>query len=208
MHSSVGTPKSQLAAGQPLTRGCLDQKNDTPCPRTKEKLQRDGRRGTIMLKSNPIPAGWVTQTEDPQYQRNSPTAKDLGPTHIRLPNLGIRQRDGNPGNPTLKDSGIWLQNFHRTGENRDARRAQTKQCAHQDPRKRNSDPIRRPALAVACLWDRGSGSSSPGRCMLAQMLLKVAFSLTIEPVRLQDWGASGQTTNREADSPTHQQTLD
>ena len=31
-----------------------------------------------MLKSNPIPAGWVTG--DPEYQRSSPTAKDLCPT--------------------------------------------------------------------------------------------------------------------------------
>ena len=37
--------------------------------------------------------------------------------HIRFPNLGIQQKDREPpGNLTLKDSGIWLQNFHRTGE--------------------------------------------------------------------------------------------
>ena len=33
---------------------------DTPCPKTKKKLQPDGRRGTITIKSNPIPAEWVT----------------------------------------------------------------------------------------------------------------------------------------------------
>ena len=31
-----------------------------PCPRTKEEPQQDGRRDVIMLKSNPIPAGWTT----------------------------------------------------------------------------------------------------------------------------------------------------
>ena len=35
------------------------QKKDTPHPKTK-KLQQDGRRGTIMIKSNPIPARWLT----------------------------------------------------------------------------------------------------------------------------------------------------
>ena len=35
-------------------------KRDTPCPKTKKKLQPDGRRGTITIKSNPIPAEWVT----------------------------------------------------------------------------------------------------------------------------------------------------
>ena len=32
---------------------------DTPRPNTKKKPQQDGRRGTIMIKSNTIPAGWV-----------------------------------------------------------------------------------------------------------------------------------------------------
>ena len=35
-------------------------KKDTPHPKTKEKLQWDGRRGAITIKSNPITAGWVT----------------------------------------------------------------------------------------------------------------------------------------------------
>ena len=54
-------PKSQLAVGQPSTGECWDPpKKDTPCPKTKKKLQRNCRRGTIMIKPNPIPAGWVT----------------------------------------------------------------------------------------------------------------------------------------------------
>ena len=55
---SAGAPKSQLAVEQPSTGGCWDPpEKDTPCPKTKEKLQRDGRRGAFMIKSNPIPAG-------------------------------------------------------------------------------------------------------------------------------------------------------
>ena len=58
MHPSppVRAPKFQ----PPLTGGCRKPpKRDTPCPKTKKKLQRDGRRGTITIKSNPIPGGWV-----------------------------------------------------------------------------------------------------------------------------------------------------
>ena len=84
--------------------------------------------------------------DDPQtgkqlYQRSSCTVvKVLGPS--RFPNLGIWQRDWEPpGNLTLKASGIWIQNFHRTGET-DSQRTQTKPCAHQDPGERSSDPTR------------------------------------------------------------------
>ena len=75
--SSTRTLKLQLTAEQPLTGECWippkKKKKNTQCPRAKEKPQEDGRRGKIMLESNPIPT-------------------------------------------------------------RDARRAQTKPCMHQDPR--------------------------------------------------------------------------
>ena len=66
--------KSQLAVEQPLTGGCWNpMKKDIPLRKTK-KLQRDGRRGTITIKPNPIPAGWVThKLESNKYQRSSPT---------------------------------------------------------------------------------------------------------------------------------------
>ena len=35
-------------------------KKDIPQPKTKEKPQQDGRRGTIMIKSNLIPTSWET----------------------------------------------------------------------------------------------------------------------------------------------------
>ena len=65
MHSSppARAPKSQLAVEQPPTGGCLNlpkkKKKDTPHPKTKMKLQKEGRRGTITIKLNPIPTGWV-----------------------------------------------------------------------------------------------------------------------------------------------------
>ena len=36
------------------------KKKDTPCPKTKRKPEQDGRKGVIVIKSNPISAGWVT----------------------------------------------------------------------------------------------------------------------------------------------------
>ena len=51
--------KSQLAVEQPLTGWCWNlPKKDTPHTKTKKKTQLDGGRGTITIKSNPIPA-WV-----------------------------------------------------------------------------------------------------------------------------------------------------
>ena len=97
--------------------------------------------------------------------------------HDRFLNLGIRQRDLEPpGKLTLKASGIWLLNFHRTGQT-DSWRAQTKPCVHQDPGKRISDSTRDWAIlglwvsrslrqrhesTVACCGVRGSEYNSLG----------------------------------------------
>jgi len=41
----VGTPKLQLAVEQPSTEGCWNTPiKDSPHPKTKKKLQQDGRR--------------------------------------------------------------------------------------------------------------------------------------------------------------------
>jgi len=53
--------KLQLANEQPSTGGCWNPpEKDTAHPKTKKKLQQGGRRGAIMIKSNPIPTRWVT----------------------------------------------------------------------------------------------------------------------------------------------------
>ena len=50
--------------------------------------------------------------------------------HDRFPSLETWQRDWEPPrNLTLKTSGIWLQNFHRTGKT-ESWKAQLKPCAH------------------------------------------------------------------------------
>ena len=69
VHSStpVKAPKSQLAVEQPVRGGSSLElfnrnpiKKDNPCSKLKKKLQLEGRRGTITIKSNLIPSGWLT----------------------------------------------------------------------------------------------------------------------------------------------------
>ena len=61
-------PVSQLTAEQSSTgRHWNSPTKVTPHPKTKEKPQRDGRRGAITIKSNPITAGWVTHKLENTY---------------------------------------------------------------------------------------------------------------------------------------------
>ena len=95
-------------------------KKDTLHPKTKEKPQWDGRRGTITIKSNPITAGWLTNWRTIIPQKSTHWSEDSEP-HVRLPNLGVWQREEEfLENQTLKASDIWLQDFDRTGGNRDS----------------------------------------------------------------------------------------
>ena len=71
----------------------------------------------------------------PHFVRTVSRAKN------RFPNLGIWQRDWEPPeNLTLKASGIWFQNFHRTGETEFW--GHKKPYVYQDPGERSSDPTR------------------------------------------------------------------
>ena len=83
-------PKLQLDVEQPLTGGCWNPpKKDTPHPKTK-KLQEDGRRGTIRIKSNPISTVWVTHA-----RKKKKISKKLShccggsESHTSLPRLQI-----------------------------------------------------------------------------------------------------------------------
>ena len=58
---SCKSKKLQLAVEESLTAGCWNPpKKDTQSPKTKKKLQQDGRRCTNMIKSNCIPRGWAS----------------------------------------------------------------------------------------------------------------------------------------------------
>ena len=123
--SPVRAPKSHLAVEHPSTGGCwnLPKKQNktkkTPCPKTKKTPQQDGRRGTITIKSNPIPTRWVTHKLESKVPKEFSHCCEGSEPHGRLHSLG--QRDWEfPRNLTLKPSEIWLQNFHRTGGNRNS----------------------------------------------------------------------------------------
>ena len=76
MHSSplAGSPKSQLAIEQPSTGEFWNPaKKDIPHPKTNTKPQPDDRKGAIMIKSNPMPAGWMT------HKLENNNAKELLP---------------------------------------------------------------------------------------------------------------------------------
>ena len=65
------TSTSQLTSEQPAaatTKTPLEpDKKDIPSPKTKKKLQWDSRRGTIMIKSNPITPRWVIHKLEKNY---------------------------------------------------------------------------------------------------------------------------------------------
>jgi len=63
-----------------------------------------------------LPGGWSTNWRTMISEKFSHCCESSRPPN-RLLNLGIWQRDWeSPGNLTLNVSGIWLLNFHRTGE--------------------------------------------------------------------------------------------
>ena len=99
MHPSppARAPKSQQTVEQPSTGGHWSlPKKDTPCPKTKKKPQRDGRRSTIMIKSNPMPAGgqW--------YQRSSCTVVKVQNPKSGYPAWGPDKGTGSPRESDLE----------------------------------------------------------------------------------------------------------
>ena len=178
MHSSplAGSPKSQLAIEQPSTGECWNPaKKDIPHPKTNTKPQPDDRKGAIMIKSNPMPAGWMT------HKLENNKAKELIP---HLWRSWIPCQASQPGDLTkglnLKASKIWLQDFHRRGGNRDSSLGGRNKILHAPiPRGKEQWPHRRLnqsylLVLEGLLWrygsakayhrDGGTGSSSPWRC--------------------------------------------
>ena len=104
-------------------------KSDTQCPKTK-KPQQDGRKGEITIKSNLIPTRCVIH----KLEKNTTKVvlllvvvllhlwRFIVPHQASQPgNLAKKKKKRKiPGNLALKLSGVWLQDFHRTGGNRDS----------------------------------------------------------------------------------------
>ena len=84
----------------------------------KGKPQWSGRRGTVVIKSNPIPTGWLSHKLENNYIWFSHKSETSEP-HSRLPSLGFwQQEEESPQHLAFKASGLWSQDFHRTGGNR------------------------------------------------------------------------------------------
>ena len=129
----------------------IDRRKDTgyvpppkryPHPKTKEKLQQDHRRSTVTIKSNPILAGWVNHNLENDNNKVLPLLWRFWDVLLGFPAWGSSKRTRNPQGIWLKASRIWLQDFHRTGGDRDSTFVQTKSCTNQDPGERSSGPTR------------------------------------------------------------------
>ena len=138
--------------------------------------------------------------------------------HVRLPNLGIRQWEEKfLQNHTLKASGIWLQDFDRTGWNRDSTLGgHTQSSVHIGTQRKEQWPHRRlnqtyllvldgllQRLGVAVVHgrDKDTGSRSSGKYSLegAPQSLPLAPPKSSSSVSPQ----AKQPTGREP-SPNHQ----
>ena len=138
--------------------------------------------------------------------------------HVRLPNLEVpRWEEEFLENQTLKASGIRLQDFDRTGRNRDStlgRHTQSSvrigtQGKEQWPHGKLNQTyllvleglLQRRGMAVAHHGDKNTGSRSSGKYSLAWALPESTISPTKELGRLQCWVASSQTATREGTQP-------
>ena len=169
-------------------------------PKDKEEMAGDGRRGTITIKSNPIPTEWVTHNlENNNTKEDHPPLWRFG-TARQASSLGAQQRNWeSSGNLTGKASGIWLQDFHRTGGNRDSTLGGHKQnlACTKTQRKRAVTPQetepKLPAMLEGILWRCGSaGAHHRDRGDWQQLSGNVSFgvnplgeiNLTTEPIDL------------------------
>ena len=157
--------------------------------------------------------GWLTNWRTLIPQKSTHWSEGSEP-HVRLPNLGVWQLEEEfLENQTVKASGIWLQNFDRTGGNRDSTlegHTQSSVCIRTQgkekwPHRRLNQTyllvlegfLQRQGVAVAHRGDKDTGSRSSGKYYLVWALPESTISPTKEQGRLQCWVASGQTTNRE-----------
>ena len=82
-------------------------KKDTLHPKTKERLQRDGRQGSSAIESNPIPARWASHKLLNNYTTEVLPLEWGSEPRIRLPSLEVQQwEEDSPESPALKASGI------------------------------------------------------------------------------------------------------
>ena len=98
-------------------------KKDILYPKRKKKSQWDGRRCMQIIQSNPIPSppdGQLTNRRIIISKKSSHRSENSEP-HIRLPSLRVLHWEKEaPEYFSLKASGAWSQERHKTGVNRDS----------------------------------------------------------------------------------------
>ena len=174
-------------------------KKDTPHPKTKEKLQWDGRRGTIKINQIPwLLGGWLTNWRTLIPQGSTYWSEGSEP-HVRLHNLGVRQWEDKP-----QRIGLWrLEGFDcRTSTGLGETETPLLEGTHRvvcssGPRGKEQWPLRRlnktyllvlkglrqrRGVAVAHHRDKDIGSRSSGKYSLAWALPESTISPTKEPV--------------------------
>ena len=133
----------------------------------------------IMIKSNPIPTGWMT------HKLENNNAKALLPLLWRfwIP-CQASQPGGLTKGLTLKASGIWLQDFHRTGGNRDSSLGGHNKILHAPrPRGKEQWPHRRLnqshlLVLEGLLWRCGSARAYHRDGALAAAVLEGPFGVS------------------------------
>ena len=145
-------------------------------------------------------SGWLTNWRTLIPQKSTHWREGSEP-HVRLPNLGVRQWEEEfPENQTLKASGIWLQDFDRTGGNRDSiPGGHTQSSVHIGTQGKEQWHHRRlnqtyllvlegllqrrggGGVTVAHRGNKDTGSRSSGKYSLAWALPASAISPTKEP---------------------------
>ena len=198
-------------------------RKDTPHPKTREKPQWDGRRGTITIKSNPITAGWVTHRLEKTYTTKSTQWSEGSEPHVRLPSLGSGNGRRNPQRIRLwRPVGFDCRTSTGLGETETPLLEGTHEVVRvAGPRGKEQWPhsrlnqtyllmleglLKRWGVAVAHRGNKDTGSRSSEKSSLTWALLESAISPTKEPVGSSAGSPQAkQLTGREA-SPTHQQT--
>ena len=128
----------------------------------------------------------------------------------------VQQREEkSPESPALKASGIWLQDYHRTGGNRNFTlegHMQILKCTRTHGKKavipQETGPDLSASTGVSCrggrahnCGDKDTGSSSSGKCSLAWALLKASVTLENSASALQQILKDQLCNNCERNSP-------
>ena len=199
-----------------MTGRYWNPQNDTLCPKTKEKLQWDERRGTIMIKLNPIPTEYILELEN-RSQKFFYCCED-SELHVRLLSKGSYKG-------TRKPQGIWLwrpvEFDWRSSTGLEEIETLLLQGTHKilcKPRPKAKDwlshrrlknymlvlegLLQRHGIAVAHHRDKGTRNRSPKKYLLAGALLEVTLSQSLQTPGL----GSLWSNNRNGEWPHYQQT--